>query len=173
MAPPESRSVPANHPGSAVAGRDDDRIVVWVRGEHDIATTTELLETLAQAIASDDADLVVDLSEVQFMDCSTIGVILRTRNVLLANSRRLSLRAPARRARRVLDVCGLTELIDSAPQRSETGDALGSWVAVPASDRADHRADGSVPAAGEITATPGQGQQDRGGAAVSSARRGL
>jgi anti-anti-sigma factor len=68
--------VPANPQGSAVAGRDGDRIVVWLRGEHDIATTVELSETLVRAIAIDDADLVVDLSEVQFIDASTIGVIV-------------------------------------------------------------------------------------------------
>jgi anti-anti-sigma factor len=164
----ESRSVSANHQGSAVVGRDGDRIVVWLDGEHDIATSGELSATLVQAIAIGDDDLVVDLSEVQFMDASTIGVIVRARNLLLSRARSLSLRDPARCARRVLDVCGLAELIDSGPRRSETAGALGSWVAVPASDRAEHRADGSVPAG---AATSGDSERAGEGVTVLAARR--
>ncbi len=166
------RSMSADPHGSSVVRREGDRIVVWLRGEHDIATTAESSEALAWAIAMGDADLVVDLSEVQFMDASTIGVIVKARNFLLTRSRSLSLRAPTRCARRVLDVCGLAELIDSGSSRSETAAALGSWVAVPASDRADHRAGGAGPAVGQTMAAPGQCEQVGGTVVVPAVRRG-
>ena len=69
MAPTEPSSVTMSFRGLATfAGRDADRTVVWLQGEHDISTTVALADTLARAIALDDADLVVDLSEVQFME---------------------------------------------------------------------------------------------------------
>lgn len=172
MALTELPSVPANPHGSAVAGRGGDRTVVWLRGEHDIATTAELSETLARAIAIDNTDLVLDLSEVRFMDASTIGVIVRAQNFMRERSRSLSLRAPATCALRVLDACGLAELIDPGPPRSEAAGALDSWVAVPAIDRADQRADGSAPAAAAVTATRGDAQQPDEDATVPAVRRG-
>jgi anti-sigma B factor antagonist len=172
MTSSEPRFVSASRHGTTHTGRDGDRVVVWLRGEHDIATSAELSADLARAVALDESDLVVDLSEVQFMDASTIGVVVTTRNCLLGRSRSLSLRAPASHTRRILEVCGLAELIDAAPLRSEPAGALGSWVSVPAGDRADHRAGASVPAAGEITTTSGEGAPTREGAAVCSAPRG-
>ena len=56
-----------------------------------------------------------DLSEVQFMDATTIGVIIRARNHLRAESRSLVLRSPPPWARRVLDQCDLAGLVGPVP----------------------------------------------------------
>lgn len=139
MALTESSSVTASRGLASHEGRDADRTVVWLRGEHDISTVAGLSETMARAIALDDADLVVDLSGVQFMDASTIGVVIGARNFLRPRSRSLALRSPSRCARRVLDLCGLAGLVDPGPVEgtriTEPADALGTWVAVPATDR--------------------------------------
>jgi len=91
----------------AVAEHGGDGTVVWLRGEHDIATMAELSDTLTRAMAQDDGDVVVDLSGVDFMGAATVGVILRTRACLRLRSRSLTLRAPSMRAQRVLDLCGV------------------------------------------------------------------
>ena len=166
------RSMSADPHGSSVVRREGDRIVVWLRGEHDIATTAESSEALAWAIAMGDADLVVDLSEVQFMDASTIGVIVKARNFLLTRSRSLSLRAPTRCVAPGARRGGLAELIDSGVVEIRDRGPLGSWVAVPASDRADHRAGGAGPAVGQTMAAPGQCEQVGGTVAVPAVRRG-
>ena len=164
---------PADPRGSVVvAGRDGDRTVVWLRGDHDMATTAELSGALARAMAIDEMDLVVDLTYVQFMDASTVAVFVRAREFLLLRSRALTLRAPLKAARRVLDACGLAELIDPDPPRSEAAGALGSWVAVPAIDRADNRADESGEGAAATTATPGGSERASEGATVLAARPG-
>ena len=114
------------------------RTVVWVGGEHDLATRMHLMVTIARAARLDDADVVVDLSGVTFLDASTIGALVGARNRLRASSSRsLSVRAPSPPARRLLDVCELAHLIDERPARVEpsVAPALGSWVDVPASDR--------------------------------------
>jgi anti-anti-sigma factor len=94
-------------------GRDADRTLVSLRGEHDASTVAALSEILALAISLDAADLVVDLSEVEFMGAATVGVIIGTREFLRLRSRTLELRSPSTCARRVLDACDL-DLIDCA-----------------------------------------------------------
>jgi len=150
MAPIESVSVTASRRGLlAFARRDAARTVVRLRGEHDASTVAALSETMARAIALDDADLVVDLSEVQFMGAATVGVIVRAGELLGLRSRSLALRSPSRCARRILDLCGhayllCPRLVDATPA-ARTAGALGTLVAVPATDRVDQRADASAP----------------------------
>jgi anti-anti-sigma factor len=90
------------------------RTVVWMRGEHDIATVDALSETMARAIALDDADLLVDLSDVEFMGAATVGVLSRTREYLRSKSRSMTLRRPSPIARRLLEVSGLASLIETS-----------------------------------------------------------
>ena len=66
-------------------------------------------------MAFDDADLVVDMSGVTFLDASTIGVVVRASRHLLRRSRSLAVRSPSTCARRVLQLCDLADLIASAP----------------------------------------------------------
>jgi anti-anti-sigma factor len=123
------------------AERDADRTVVWLRGEHDLSTVEALSETMARAIALDDADVVVDLSEVHFMSAATVGVIIRAREFLRLESRSLALRSPSKCAGRVIDLCGLGDLFDpraaDAMRLTGTAGALSTWVAVPTAARGD------------------------------------
>jgi anti-anti-sigma factor len=96
---------------AASAGPNADR-TVRLRGEYDISTVAALSETLARAIALDESDLLVDLSGVQFMDAATIGVIVRACSGRRLRSRSLTLRSPSPCARRILDLCGFTYLLD-------------------------------------------------------------
>lgn len=99
--------------GSSTAwGTGAPPAVVWLRGEHDASTVARLAATVARAISLDDADLVVDLSGLDFMDAAAAGVITRARDFLSVRSRSLVLRSPSARARRILDACGLGELVE-------------------------------------------------------------
>ncbi len=125
------------------------RTVVWLQGEHDVYTVDALSETLAGAMALDDCDLVVDLSAVEFMGAATVGVLIRTRDVLQSRSRSLVLRSPTRCARRILDLCGQGDLLEphraDAPPATGPASALGTWVTVPTADRLDQPAEASAP----------------------------
>lgn len=130
--------VPLGHDGAGEA------TVVCLHGEHDISTVAALTGAIAEAIATVDADLVLDLSDVQFMGAATAQVMIRARDFLGLRSRSLTLRTPSPAVRRVLELCGLADLVD--PGRVETtqvarlADALGTWVAVPATRRPDRTA---------------------------------
>ena len=95
-----------------LVSRDGERAVVWLDGEQDIATVFVLADTLANVVSADDADLIVDLSGVTFMSTATIDELIRGRNLLLGQSRTLTLRSPSRCARRLLDFCGLAGLVE-------------------------------------------------------------
>jgi anti-anti-sigma factor len=95
-----------------LVSRDGERNVVWLFGEQDIATVHVLAETLMTTSALDDTDVVVDLSEASFIDAATVGALLRSHNALKQQSRNLTLRAPSKVARRLLDICGLADLVD-------------------------------------------------------------
>ena len=91
----------------AVDGNGGDHTVVWMRGEHDAANVDTLVETLGRAIAMDDADLVVDMSGVEFMGARTVNALVRADDVLRTRSRTLTVRAPSRTALRVIELCGV------------------------------------------------------------------
>ena len=96
---------------SATVSREGERTVVTLSGEHDHATEAVLVGTIAGAISLDDADLVIDMADVEFIDSSTLVVLVRTWEFLRQRSRALVVRAPSARARRVLDAGGLAGLI--------------------------------------------------------------
>ena len=125
--------------------------IVWVTGEHDTSTVSDLSATLAQAIALvDEADVLLDLSGVGFMDVSTLRVVLRAQEFLNRRGRSLSVRSPAACARLVLNISGLAGLIEPerpvADAATRTESALASWVDVPMTDLPAQRAPDSVPA---------------------------
>jgi anti-anti-sigma factor len=93
-----------------LVSRDGERAVVWLDGEHDSATAAILADALANVTSADDANLIVDLSGVTFMSTATIDQLIRARNLLLGQSRNLTLRSPSKCARRLLDLCGLADL---------------------------------------------------------------
>lgn len=103
----------------AFAGTEGGRCVVWLVGEHDAFTASELSETLARAMADDDGDLLLDLSGVDFMGVATVGVIVRANEFLGQRSRSLAVRCPSGRARRVLELCDVGSSISLAPLRGE------------------------------------------------------
>ena len=116
MALLQSALLPSS-PGALVSleGRHPGSTVVWLRGDHDLSTTLDLTDVIAGAIATADADLVIDLSQIEFFDVTTVGVIVRAHHYLHARSRSLVVRSPTPRAERVLRLCGVGDLIGGGP----------------------------------------------------------
>ncbi len=122
-----------DEPPAPRAGLETLPTTIWLKGEHDIATDGALRRTLERAIALSDAEIVVDLSDVELMSASTFGVILAARDTLRQQSRSLTMRAPSPHVRRVIGICGLQHLLIPAVRDEMAGvigEALGSWVEV-------------------------------------------
>ena len=93
--------------------------VVAFRGEADCATVPVVVDTLSGVIADRAGDIVVDLSETEFIDTATMRAVLRARETLGDGGRHLTLRSPSRIAGRLLGIFGLDHL--AAQQLSTEG----------------------------------------------------
>ena len=132
-------SVTVSRRAGRFAGQIGHGTVVWLKGEFDVSNTSQLSEVIAETIASDEEDVVVDLSGVTFLSGGTITVLVRANEFLNARSRTLVLQSPTRSATRLLGLFGLTHLISPPPLAvvapSADAQAVRSWVEVPAQQR--------------------------------------
>ena len=88
-------------------------IVVSLVGEHDAATKSLLMTVLAGTGEVEDADVIVDMAGVTFIDASAIGAIIWAQERLRWRSHSLEIAAPSAAAFKVLAICDLVGLIRS------------------------------------------------------------
>lgn len=80
------------------------------RGELDIATAPEL-EGWLEDLRRECADVVLDLSEVTFMDSCALRVLLHARSEARRTQTGLRIEHPTRAVRRAIDAAGLAEVL--------------------------------------------------------------
>lgn len=92
----------------AVAGveRDGGATVVKLSGELDLYNAQELRQALLEECAQQPERLVVDLSDVIFLDSTALGALIEARTKL-TNRQAFLLAAPAAETRRALEISGL------------------------------------------------------------------
>jgi anti-sigma B factor antagonist len=86
--------------------RDDGSIVVHLAGELDLYNAASVREALLECCAESPERLIVDLSDVKFIDSTALGVLIEART-RLANRRGFLLAAPGLETRRALEISGL------------------------------------------------------------------
>ena len=86
--------------------RVGEACVVKLGGELDLYNAPQIRDTLSEACADSPGRVVVDLSEVEFIDSTALGVLIEARTKL-ANRRAFLLAAPAVETRRALEISGL------------------------------------------------------------------
>jgi anti-sigma B factor antagonist len=84
----------------------DGSVVVELAGELDLYNAEELRSALHDAAARKPARLVIDLSGVEFIDSTALGVLVEIRR-RLENRRAFLLASAGRDVRRTLEVSGL------------------------------------------------------------------
>lgn len=91
-----------------VAGieRNNGSVVVSLAGELDLYNAHEVREALLECCAEEPDRLVVDLSDVKFIDSTALGVLIEART-RMANRRGFLLAAPGLETRRALEISGL------------------------------------------------------------------
>jgi anti-sigma B factor antagonist len=94
-------------------------VVLRLAGELDLYNAEEVRGALAQALASEPTRIVVDLSEVDFVDSTALGVLIEARSKLGRSD--LMLASPQRETRRTLQVSGLDRQL---PVHDSVDDAL-------------------------------------------------
>ena len=91
----------------------DGAVVVTVRGEVDMETAPVLWDAVEQAFSAGDR-LVLDLSEMTFIDSSGLGVLIRAHQ-LLGPHEALVIRSPNPQASRLFETAGVEALLRIEP----------------------------------------------------------
>ena len=89
---------------------DGDATVIFVRGEIDIATCERLRDAIEPHLGPQQT-IVLDLSDVGFMDSSCLSVLIQARGTLTEDGGSLILRNPSLAAHRVLTLAGAQHLL--------------------------------------------------------------
>ena len=99
---------------SPILHAEATRTVVTLCGEADLSTRPALADVLSRVIATGSGDVVVDLAAVTLIDTATGRSFAIGQRLLDRTGRTLTFRSPSRMAVQVLDLFGLTELIEPA-----------------------------------------------------------
>jgi len=86
--------------------RPDGGVVVHLAGELDLYNAHEVREALLTCCAEEPGRLVVDLSEVRFVDSTVLGVLIEARS-RFPEKQAFLLASPGVETRRALEISGL------------------------------------------------------------------
>ena len=90
----------------------DRKATVTVRGEVDVYTAPQLRDRLYNVLADGAEAVILDLAGMSFIDSTGLGVIVGTLKRLRESGGDLTLRAPTRSTRKVLEITGLNRIIE-------------------------------------------------------------
>nr|WP_046529076.1 STAS domain-containing protein [Cellulomonas sp. FA1] len=86
------------------------RTVVHVAGEIDVSSADRLRERVAALVAEQRTDLVIDLTEVTFMDSTGLGLLVGTLKRVRTAGGRLVLVVDSERLLKVFRITGLVQV---------------------------------------------------------------
>lgn len=112
-------AAPATRPsraGGRVPGPTGGRAVVRVCGDLDIMSAPDLRRVLVDLVGAGHVDLVVDLTDVTFMDASGLGVLVAALNRVGACQGNLSLVVGSARLLKLFTITGLTGVFTIYPE---------------------------------------------------------
>ncbi|MFB8777867.1 ANTAR domain-containing protein [Streptomyces broussonetiae] len=119
----------ASPPSELVDIRDEGtRALVTVRGELGLSVDEELAKALRVAVADAEEGVDLDLTAVEFCDCSTLNTLLTVREEAMADGKTVTVRATGPAAGRLLALTGTLSLFTPAPPGGESGPNLGVEV---------------------------------------------
>ncbi len=95
---------------------EHDRTVLTVVGEVDVATAPSLRERLVQLIDDGRVHLVIDLTPVDFLDSTGLGVLVGTLKRIRQADGELRLVVPQERIKKLFEITGLTKVFDIVDQ---------------------------------------------------------
>jgi anti-sigma B factor antagonist len=98
--------------------------LVMVGGELDIATAPRLISVLNRAVQEALKSLVVDLSDVDFMDSTGLALLINANRRLTRRSKGFAVVCPPGPLRRVFEVTDMVETLKVCPDRDS------AWAAV-------------------------------------------
>ena len=95
----------------SIGADDHDAQVVALAGDVDFGTGAAVLDCVSD-LAQRGANVVVDLTEAEFMDSAGLAALLGARRAAARSGRTFTIRNPPRFIARVLAVSGIDRLVD-------------------------------------------------------------
>jgi anti-anti-sigma factor len=103
---------PAWQPFSVIVSTNGDRATVALRGELDLSGVDRARQAIEQAESGNAPLLVLDLSELDFIDSTGLEVMLRAARRAHDDGRRLIVARPSRYVRRLLQLTAIDQSLD-------------------------------------------------------------
>ena len=103
---------PAWQPFSVTVTTDGDRATVALRGELDLSGVDRARQAIEEAEGSSATLLVLDMSELDFIDSTGLEVMLRAARRAHDEGRRLIVARPSRYVRRLLEMTAIDQSLD-------------------------------------------------------------
>lgn len=91
--------------------------VVSVRGEIDLHTAPQVHAAINKAVQNGIGAVIVDMSEIEFMDSTALSTFMRARDSLEERGVALRLATPSRAVERIFSVTGFGDYFDIFPSR--------------------------------------------------------
>lgn len=89
----------------------DNQVMVKINGEIDAYTAPKLRESLKQFESKKNIHMIVDLSDVSYMDSTGLGVFVGLFKLLRGNEGGLKLTGLSPRLKRLFQITGLAEIM--------------------------------------------------------------
>lgn len=105
-------TAPAWQPFSVTVSKEGDRATVVLRGELDLSGKDKLSNAIELAEEPPIGLLVLDLSELDFIDSTGLEVMLRAARRAHDSGRRLIVRRPSEYVRRLLEMTAIDQSVD-------------------------------------------------------------
>ncbi|MBU5468547.1 STAS domain-containing protein [Virgibacillus sp. MSJ-26] len=95
---------------------EKSQMIVYVSGEVDIYTAPDLKKEVLKLTAQKGNAVIIDLSDVNYMDSTGIGVFISALKSTKENDSRLKLVNLQSSVMRLFEITGLIEIIDIQPE---------------------------------------------------------
>jgi anti-sigma B factor antagonist len=105
--------------------REDETLVAMLTGEVDMSNAATVRQQIAESVTPDDDALIVDLSELSFIDSAGLHSIIELGTVLDERRQHLLLcLPPGSTIRRAIEIIGLPQAVSVYSDRGEAMEAV-------------------------------------------------
>lgn len=99
--------------------------VIELEGEVDVYTAPQLKQQMISLLDAGAKQMVVDLTQVEYLDSTALGVLIGGLKRMRERDGNLSLVCPSPRIRRVFEITGLDKIFDIYNSERDAEEALG------------------------------------------------
>ncbi|NEU31459.1 STAS domain-containing protein [bacterium LRH843] len=98
---------------------ENNEMVVYLAGEIDVYSAPQLRETLVPLSKQKGKHVIVDLSDIQYIDSTGLGIFIGALKAAHANKGELKLRGMSERVQRLFSITGLDEVMTISKCKEE------------------------------------------------------